>query len=172
MGMFLLFPRKITVETSLTPAQCRARLARELVTYKRKSPLVDASRFLKQHRAEECFFGSCSKDGKTRVFYHRAKRHDGSSAGFYGNISRSPEGKGSVITGSIRRPVAVVIAAAVWTLVLIVLILALLALKEYAGAAVSGVLFLAALGEMAYDRSAKYVREYLEGFAEQTASAE
>ncbi|MBR1724110.1 MAG: hypothetical protein IJ723_03720 [Ruminococcus sp.] len=166
-GYFLLFPRRVRIETSLTPTQCRAKLSRELITYRRKPSLVAASQFLKKHRLEDCYFGSCDKDGgrvRAEIFYHRAKKYDGSSAGFFGTIDKAPDGKGSVISGSIRRSAAVVTAAAVWTVMLIVLILMLLAMREYPGAAVSGAVFLIGLGLIVYDRSADHVKKYLESF--------
>ncbi len=169
--LFFLFPRKVRIETSMTPAQCRAKLARELVEYRRRPSLIAASEFLKKHRLESCYFGSCDKDGKAvraEIFYHRAKKHDGSSAGFIGRIEKSPGGKGSVITGSIRRTAAVMTAAALWTLMLLFLILSLIAMKEYAGALVSAGVFLAGLGLIVYDRSAGYIEKYLETFPERT----
>lgn len=168
-SMFFLFPKQVRIETSLTPSQCRARLNRELVEYRRRPSLVAASEFLKKHRLECCYFGSCEKDGSTvkaEIFYHRAKKHDGSSAGFFGRIEKREDGKGSVITGSIRRTASVMCAAVIWTLALIFLILSLVAMKEYTGAAVSAAVFVTGLGLIVYDRSAGYVRSYLESFCE------
>lgn len=168
MSMFYLLPRKITIETSLTPAQCRGKLARELIEYRRRPSLIAASGFLKKHRLECCYFGSCEKSGKVEIFYHRAKKHDGSSAGFFGKIEKHPGGKGSVIHGSIRRTASVVTAAVVWTLALLFLLLSLAAMKEYTGAAATAALFVTGLGLILYDRSAEYVKKYLESFPERT----
>lgn len=166
MSIFFLLPRRISIETSLTPAQCRAKLIRELIEYRRKPSLIAASQFLKKHRLESCYFGSCEKNGRVEIFYHRAKKHDGSSAGFFGKIDKLPHGKGAVISGTVRRTAAVITAAAVWLLLLILLILCLIAVKEYSGAAAAAVLLLAGEGLILYDRSAEYVKKYLESFPE------
>ena len=167
--MFFLFPRKVRIETSMTPAQCRAKLGRELTEYRRRPSLVAMSEFLKKHRLECCYYGSCEKNNgqvRAEIFYHRAKKYDGSSAGFFGNIEKLPDGKGSVITGSIRRTASVVAAAAVWTAVLLILILSLIAMKEYTGAGVSAGLLAVGLGLILYDRSAAYIESYLRSFPE------
>lgn len=164
--MFCIFPKRVKIETSMTPAQCRNKLGRELVDYHRRPSLVAASQFLKKHRLECCYFGSCEKDGRVEIFYHRAKKYDGSSAGFFGHIEKLPQGKGAVVTGSIRRTAAVAVTAVVWTIVLLAMILALVAMKEYTGAAVTAAVFAAGLGLMLYDRSEEYIRKYLETFPE------
>ena len=167
--MFLLFPKKIRIESALTVKQCRERLNRELVAYTRKPSLVAASGFIKAHRLESCYFGSCGKEGNTvraEIFYHRAKKYDGSSAGFFGSIEKRPDGKGSVIAGKIRRTAAVVITAVLWTLVMLILTLSLAALKEYTGAAVSAAVMIAGAALMSFDRSESFIRSYLDSFAE------
>ncbi|MBQ1538474.1 MAG: hypothetical protein IIZ73_09195 [Ruminococcus sp.] len=170
-GMFFLFPRRVRIETSMTPAQCQAKLGRELTEYRRRPSLVAMSEFLKKHRLECCYYGSCEKVGggvRAEIFYHRAKKYDGSSAGFFGNIEKIPDGKGSVITGSIRRTASVVCAAVVWTLVLLILVLALLGMREFAGAGVSAGMLAVGLGLILYDRSAGYIESYLRSFPERT----
>lgn len=167
--MFCIFPKRVKIETLMTPAQCRNKLGRELIEYRRRPSLVASSQFLKKHRLECCYFGCCDKDGRVEIFYHRAKKIDGSSAGFFGHIEKLPEGRGSVITGSIRRTAAVAVTAVIWTLVLAVLTLALVAMKEYTGAAVTAAVFAVGLGLMLYDRSEEYVRKYLETFPAPTS---
>ena len=167
--MFLLFPKKIRIETALTPKQCRERLNRELVPYTRKPSLVAASGFIKAHKLECCYFGSCGKEGsevRAEIFYHRAKKYDGSSAGFFGSIAKREGGKGAVIEGKIRRTAAVVVTALLWTAAMLFLTLSLVALKEYAGAGVAAALMVTGLGLMTYDRSESYIRSYLESFKE------
>jgi hypothetical protein len=160
--MFLLFPRKYTVETTLTPSQCRKKLNRELIEYNRKPSLIAANSFIKKHRLECCYFGSWDKSGKFELFYHRAKKHDGSSAGFFGRIEKTESG--SRITGKIRRTAAVVVTSALWTAVSLLLILSLIALKEYEGAACTAAVFAVGLGLMIYDGSEKYLKSYLDSF--------
>lgn len=162
--MFLIIPKKVRIETSLTPAQCRNKLNRELVDYTRKPSLVAASKFIKKHRLECCYYGSFDKSGKAEIFYHRIKKHDVSSAGFFGRIEKRPDKKGSVIVGSIRRSASVVIASVLWLIICLVLLLALLGLREFPGAAVTAVVMLAGLGLMIYDGSEKYIRSYLDSF--------
>ncbi len=168
--MFLLIPKKIRIETALTQKQCRERLNRELVPYTRKPSLVAASGFIKAHKLEDCFFGSCVKENsgtvKAEIFYHRAKKYDGSSAGFFGTIIKREDGKGAVIEGSIRRTAAVVITSVLWTIVTLLLTLVLLSMKEYIGTGVSAAVMLVGLGLITYDRSESFIREYLEGFAD------
>jgi hypothetical protein len=160
--MFLLFPKKYTISTTLTPTQCRRKLNTELVEYNRKPSLVAANSFIKKHRYDCCYFGNWDKSGKFELFYHRAKKHDGSSAGFFGKIEKSDTG--SVITGKIRRTAAVVIVSALWTLISLILILFLLALKEYTGCACTAAVFIIGLGLMTYDSSEKFLKAYLESF--------
>ena len=169
--MFLLIPKKIRIETALTQKQCRERLNRELVPYTRKPSLVAASGFIKAHKLEDCFFGSCVKENsgtvKAEIFYHRAKKYDGSSAGFFGTISKREDGKGAVIEGSIRRTAAVVITSVLWTIVTLLLTLVLLSMKEYIGTGVSAAVMLVGLGLITYDRSESFIRKYLESFKEE-----
>ena len=168
--MFLLFPKKIRRVSSMTPKQCRERMNRELVEYTRKPSLVAASGFIKAHKFESCYFGSCGKEGsdvRAEIFYHRAKKHDGSSAGFFGSIQKRSDGKGAVIEGKIRRTAAVVVTAVLWTVITLLLTLSLLSLKEYAGAGVAAGVMAAGLALMTYDRSESYVRSYLESFSEE-----
>lgn len=160
--MFLLFPKRCELKTSLTSTQCRKKLNSELVEYNRKPSLIAVNRFIKTHRFECCYFGSWDKNGKFELFYHRAKKHDGSSAGFFGTIEKTDGG--SVIKGSVRRSAAVCIAAAVWCLLLLLMILSMIALKIYDGAACCGALFLVGLALIAYDGSEKYIKSYLESF--------
>ncbi len=172
--MFLLIPKKIRVETALTPTQCRTRLARELEDYTRRPSFVAASEFIKKHKLTSCYFGSTDKTGRTEIFYHMAKKHDGSSAGFYGSIIKPDEtaadGTRAVFVGHIRRSIGVMVTAWLWTIVCVVLVLALVALKEYIGAGVTGGVMLVGLLLMAYDRSESFIRSYLDGF--KTAGAE
>ena len=72
--MFFLLPKKVSLETKMSPAECRRKLNRELIDYTRKPSLVAASQFLKKHRLENCYFGSSEKSGKVEIFYHRAKK--------------------------------------------------------------------------------------------------
>lgn len=160
--MFFLLPKKVSLETKMSPAECRRKLNRELIDYTRKPSLVAASQFLKKHRLENCYFGSSEKSGKVEIFYHRAKKHDGSSAGFFGHIEKTAGG--SRITGSIRRTAAVYIAAALWTVITLFIALVLAALKEYSGAACTAAVMLAGLGLMLWEGSAGYIQTYLETF--------
>ena len=94
--MFLLFPKKIRITTSLTAKQCREKMTRDMVEYTRRPSIVAASSFIKAHRLENCYYGSCvKKDGviNSEIFYHRAKKHDGSSAGFFGTVTKTEDGK-------------------------------------------------------------------------------
>ena len=68
--MFFLLPKKVSLETKMSPAECRRKLNRELIDYTRKPSLVAASQFLKKHRLENCYFGSSEKSGKVEIFYH------------------------------------------------------------------------------------------------------
>lgn len=160
--MFLLFPKKYEIETTLTPSQCRRKLNGELIEYNRKPSLIAANQFLKKHRYECCYFGSWDKSGKVEIFYHRAKKHDGSSAGFFGRIEKT--GSGARISGKIKRTAAVFAAASLWTAVSLLLILSLIALKEYEGAGCMAALFIIGLGLMTYDGSEKFLKAYLESF--------
>jgi hypothetical protein len=160
--MFLLFPKKYSIETTLTPSQCRKKLNRELIEYNRKPSLIAVNGFIRKHRYECCYFGNWDKSGKFELFYHRAKKHDGSSAGFFGRIEKTENG--SRITGKIRRTAAVAVVAVLWTLVSAVLILTLIALKEYEGTACTAAVFLVGLALMLYDGSESYLKSYLESF--------
>jgi amino acid permease len=51
-----------------------------------------------------------------------------------------------------------------WTLVSAVLILTLIALKEYEGTACTAAVFLVGLALMLYDGSESYLKSYLESF--------
>lgn len=162
--MFLLIPKKVRIETSMTPKQCREKLNRDLETYSRKSGFLSASQFIKSHKLESCYFGSSNASGKVRIFYHRAKKYDGSSAGFFGTISKRTDGKGAVIEGKIRRSVSTVIVAVVWFLSTLLFTLGFLGMRTYDGAVIMGLLCIFGTAAVAYDGSQKYVRDYLESF--------
>ncbi len=166
--MFLLIPKKVRIETQMTPAQCRTKLNRELEDYTRRPSFVAASEFIKKHKLTSCYFGSTDKTGRTEIFYHMAKKHDGSSAGFYGSVTkpdeRAADGTRAVLVGHIRRNIGVMVVAWLWTLVCIALVLSMVAVKEYVGAGVTGGVMIAGLLLMAYDRSERYIRSYLETF--------
>ncbi len=160
--MFLLFAKSFSAETSLTPAQCRKKLIRELTDYTRKPGIIAANSFFKAHRSESCYYGSCDKNGRVEIFFHKAKKHDGSSAGFFGRIEKTENG--SRIVGKIRRTAAVGIAAVIWSILLIIMILLLISLKIYDGAVCSAILFVLGLALIAYDGSEQAVKEYINGF--------
>ena len=44
--MFFLLPKKVSLETKMSPAECRRKLNRELIDYTRKPSLVAASQIL------------------------------------------------------------------------------------------------------------------------------
>lgn len=160
--MFVIFPKKIEVESPLTVKQCRKKLRRDLVEYQRKPSLIAASRFIKRHKSEDCLFGSV--DGsKAEIFCHRAKKHDGSSAGFFGRIEKN--GNGSKLVGHIRRTAAVTVCAVVWTLFSLLVVLSLIAMKEYEGAVCVGAIAAAGFCLITWDTSEKKIREYLSEFS-------
>ncbi len=160
--MFLLFAKKFSAETSLTPAQCKRKLRCDLISYTRRPSLIAVNGFIKTHRSESCFYGDLDKNGRVEIFFHRAKKHDGASAGFFGKIEKTEHG--SRISGKLKRTAAVGIAAAVWCILLILLILTLISLKIYDGAACTAVLFAVGAALIAYDGSENALKSYLDSF--------
>ncbi|MCD8094742.1 MAG: hypothetical protein LUE12_01240 [Ruminococcus sp.] len=168
--MFFIFPKKYEFYTTLTPKQCANKLRRELVDFQRKPSLVAANKFFKAHRQDDCYYGSWESGGSFEVFYHHAKKHDGSSAGFFGSIKKSDDG--SVITGKLRRTVPFYIVCATWTLILLFLILCLLALKEYEGALCTVAVFVIGLLLICQDNSAQEVKGFLSSFPSEESFGE
>lgn len=164
MTMFLLFPKKIEIRTSMTPKQCREKISGEIREKRKKSGLIAASAFVKEHRFDSCYYGEWDKSGELKLFYHKAKKHDGTSAGFYGRIEKTDGG--SVIRGRIRKAVPAVVFSCIFILLSVVLILALVSLKEYKGAICTAAVFLVGLWFMIYDSSESYIKTYLKTFEE------
>lgn len=165
--MFLLFPKKIRITTSLTAKQCREKMTRDMVEYTRRPSLVAASSFIKAHRLENCYYGSCvKKDGviHSEIFYHRAKKHDGSSAGFFGTVTKTEDGKGAVIEGMIRRTAWSMAMISTWFTVTFLFAVLLTVLKITIGAVVTLGVMAAGILLMTYDRSESFIRDYLKQF--------
>ncbi|MCD7742193.1 MAG: hypothetical protein LUI06_08320 [Ruminococcus sp.] len=168
--MFFVFPKRVELHTTLTPKQCRSKLRREMVEHKRKPSLVSASRFYKAHKLDSCYYGAYKNDGSFEVFYHRVKKHDGSSAGFFGKITKDENG--SMISGRLRRTASVYVTLIVWTVALLLLVLCLVALDEFAGAACMAAVFVIGFALICQDSSAKYVMSYLDTFPDETNADE
>ncbi|MBR1739247.1 MAG: hypothetical protein IJ737_03050 [Ruminococcus sp.] len=154
-----LFPKRYSVETRLPPKRLMRKLEGELVEYRPTVNILSAGRFMKTHRQESIYYGRHNADS-FELYYHRAKRRDGSSTGFYGKVVKSE--KGSLVTGVFRKPVYAYIVSAVW------FALCLLSAGAAYGGGESKVAYMfLALGAaglilMLFDSNEMYLRAYLD----------
>lgn len=133
-----VMPKKYVGVSKLPPKRLLKRIEGETVRYTPSMNFLSVSRFMRMHRDESVYYGRCSKNSVT-VFYHRAKKRDGGSTGFYGKVVEN--GKGSRIEGYFRKPVYAYIAAA-----LLLAASLLCALGTYAAGSKDGALVFLGIG--------------------------
>lgn len=133
----------------------------ELTQYRPTVNVLSTSKFMKKHREESLFYGRHS-ESNFEVYYHRAKRRDGGSTGFFGKVEKTESG--SKIVGRFRKPVYAYVFAAAWAAVCLLCALGAYAAQSSAGAWV----FLAAavLGTalILADNNKVYIMGFLEEF--------
>lgn len=133
-----VMPKKYVGVSKLPPKRLLKRIEGETVSYTPSMSFLSVSRFMRMHRDESVFYGKCTKS-KVMVFYHRAKKRDGGSTGFYGKVVEN--GKGSKIVGYFRKPVYAYISAA-----LLLAVSLLCALGTYAAGSQEGALVFLGIG--------------------------
>lgn len=154
-----VMPKKYIANSSLPPKRLLRRIEGETVRYTPSMNFLSVSRFMREHKTESVFYGKCSKNN-VMVFYHRAKKRDGGSTGFYGRVVEN--GKGSRIEGYFRKPVYAYIAAA-----LLLAASLLCALGTYAAGSQDGALVFLGIGLigtmfMLWDRHEVQLRSFFE----------
>ena len=156
----VLIPEQYTAEISLSKKKLVKRLKGDLVEYKPSMNVLSTSRFMRIHRDKSIYYGRCSGD-KVQIFFHRAKRRDGGSTGFFGRIEET--GSGCRLTGRFRKPMYAYILAG-----LLVLACVLCALGTYAGGSAKGAAIFLLLGVvggflMLFDNHKAKLKKYLRG---------
>ena len=155
-----LIPRKYTAEVSLPPKRLMRKLDGDMTEYMPTINVLSSGKFMRQHKGESIYYGRCKADG-FNMFYHRAKRRDGGSSGFYGKVEKS--GKGSVITGWFRKPVYVYVVSLLWTAFFLLSAGGAHGAKDDKTAYFILAVGVIGLGVMLYDDSTRYIRLYLDG---------
>ena len=152
-------PEKYTVDSVLPKKKVLKKIKGELTEYRPSMNVLSVSKFMRNHRDESIYYGRVSGD-KVQIFYHKAKKRDGGSTGFYGTVTE--EDGGCTITGSFRKPLSAYISAGIFLLASI-----FCALGTYAAGSKEGALVFLGIGiagafVMLYDNHKKYLKKYLE----------
>ena len=157
--MFLI-PRRAVYRTRLSPKKLMRKLDGELLEYRPSINILSRGNFMRAHKTESLYYGRRT-DKKCEIFYHRAKSRDGGSTGFYGTME--PEGEGTLIKGTYRKPAYVYVITVLWVLVFLACAVGAWAAGEQKGTLI--ILGIGIVGTflMLFDRNEKYLREYLEG---------
>lgn len=132
--MLLIFPVTYEFETSLSPKRLARRLDGELTEYRPTLNVLSTGKFMKTHKTESLYYGRRTADS-FELFYHQAKKRDGSETGFYAHYEKSKNG--TRVYGKFRKPLYTYVFGAVWALITLFLALILYSLKENTGALVS-----------------------------------
>lgn len=158
--MFLIFPKKYEYETRLAPKRVMRRLDGDLVEYRPTMNVLSTSRFMKKYKLESVYYGRHDSDS-FELYYHRIKKRDGGSTGFYGKVIKTE--KGSLIKGRFRKPVYAYVFAAVWALLCLVCAVGAYAAESAVGAYVFLGIGLAGFLLLLCDNHEQYLRAYIEG---------
>lgn len=158
-----VIPEKFVQESSLSRKQVINRLEKKMVKYTPSMNVLSMGRFMREHKTDSIYYGECS-GGRVKLFFHKAKRRDGGTTGFFGKVTETEHG--CVIEGYFRKPVYAYISA----LVLILLCL-MCAVGTYAAGSPKGALVFIGIGVagavlMLTDGHKKYIRSCLEELKE------
>ena len=139
-----VIPEKFVLESTMSRKQVINRLEKKMVKYTPSMNVLSTGRFMREHKEESIYYGECS-GSKVKLFYHRAKKRDGGTTGFFGTITETETG--CTITGHFRKP--------------------LYAVGTYAGGSWQGALVFLGIGAagavlMLADAHKKYVKSCLE----------
>lgn len=161
--MFVIFPKKYELDTRLTPKKVMRRIEGDLQEYKPTINILSTARFMKMHRQESVYYGRHDADS-FEVYFHRMKRRDGGSTGFYGRVSKTESG--AHIKGWFRKPVYAYVIAVLW-----VLICLFCAVGTYAAGSQKGAYIFLGIGAAGFllmlcDGNEKYIMAYLDEFPE------
>ena len=152
-------PEKYTVNTTLTKKKLIKRINGGITEYRPSMNVLSVSRFMRKHREESIYYGKCSGD-KVQIFYHKAKKRDGGSTGFFGQITENDSG--CEISGTFRKPLSAYISAGIFLLASLFCALGTYAAGSNAGALVFVGVGLTGVFVMLYDNHKKYLIKYLE----------
>ena len=159
--MLLIIPKKYRFETTLSPKRVARKLDGELTEFRPTMNVLATGKFMKSHKLESLYYGRREGD-KFRVFYHKFKKKDGGETGFFGTYTKSEHG--TLIEGSLRKPVSTYVFGIIWTLLTLLSGLVCLALKQEYGAIACAVVFLAGVFFLFWDTKSSYLYSYLDGF--------
>lgn len=168
--MLLILPVSYEFETSLTPKRVARKIDGEIVEHFPTVNIMSTGKFMKKYRNETVFYGRRSSQTEFQIFHHQAKKRDGGTTGFYGKIEKTENG--SKISGKFRKPLYTYIFGILWTLIIAVIALMLVALEEITGAACFGALWLAGMFFMFWDNKKKFLKAYLDTFPKAEEPAE
>lgn len=155
-----LIPEKYAVCTSLSKKKLVKRLRGDLVEYKPSMNVLSTSKFMRLNREKSVYYGRVVGD-RVQIFYHRAKKRDGGSTGFFGRIEETADG--CQLVGKFRKPLYAYVSAGLVILACILCAVGTLAAGSALGAAVF--LGLGAVGGffMLYDNHKRKLKKYLSG---------
>ena len=158
--MLSILPVSFEYRTSLSPKRLARKLDRELEEHRPTMNIMSQGRFMRKHKFESCFYGCRTSADCFQVFHHQAKKRDGGSTGFFGKMI--PDGSGTLISGSFRKPVYTYVFAAVWTLVILLMTLMAAGLREFIAAGCFVGVWAAGVFLMFWDNKRPIVRAFLE----------
>mgnify|MGYP006916099980 CR=1 FL=1 len=154
-----VIPKKYSAEVAMPPKRLMRRLDGDMTEYLPTVNVLSISRFMRDHKTESIYYGRYSADS-FQMFYHKAKKRDGGSTGFYGKVKKTD--KGSLITGVFRKPLYAYVFAVIWTLLFL-----LSAGGAYGSGAAKTAYVILAVGAaglwlILWDDHEKYLRMYLD----------
>ena len=86
-----VIPEKFVLESTMSRKQVINRLEKKMVKYTPSMNVLSTGRFMREHKEESIYYGECS-GSKVKLFYHRAKKRDGGTTGFFGTITETETG--------------------------------------------------------------------------------
>lgn len=157
--MFSVFPKRYSFETSLAPKKLVRKLQGDLVEYRPTMNILSTGRFMKKHKLESVYYGR--HDGSSfELYYHRMKKRDGGSTGFYGKIIKTENG--TLVKGWFRKPVYAYVFAVCFALACLICAVGAYAAETLTGAYVFLGLGLAGFLLLLWDNNETYLRAYLD----------
>ena len=165
-----IIPVRFEYRTSLTPKRLARRLDKDLEEHRPTLNIMSQGRFMRAHKFESCFYGCRTSADEFQVFHHQARKRDGGTTGFFGKIVKTEHG--SLITGKFRKPVYTYVFAAVWTAVILLIVLMAAGMREFAAAGAFAAVWAAGAYLMLWDKKQPIVRAFIENLPPERPEAE
>lgn len=159
--MLLIKPVSYEIQTSMSYKRVIRKLDGELTEYKPTLNVLSTSKFLKNHKLDNIYYGRREGE-KFQLYYHKAKKRDGGDTGFFGEFEKTSYG--TKIYGHFRKPKYTYVFGIIWALLTLLCALMCYALKETTGAWVCLGLLAVSVPLLFWDNKRKVLLGYLKTF--------